>query len=160
MAGLRLPDLGPRGEGWLAIQTVLSIGVFLAGFTGPVWHGVPRAGTVVIGVILIGAGLVLVARAMYDLGESMTPMPRPRAGGRLVETGAYRLVRHPIYGGVILLGVGWGLLMAAPLALAATLLLAAFLDIKSRREELWLVERFPEYEAYRRRTRRLIPSIY
>jgi len=160
MAGLRLPDLGPRGEGWLAIQTVLSIAVFLAGFTGPAWHGVLRAGTVLIGAILIGAGLVLVARAMYDLGESMTPMPRPRAGGRLVETGAYRLVRHPIYGGVILLGIGWGLLMAAPLGLAATLLLAAFLDIKSRREEVWLVERFPEYEAYRRRTRRLIPSIY
>ena len=38
--------------------------------------------------------------------------------------------------------------------------LAMFFDIKSRREEVWLAEHFPEYAAYQRRVRKLIPFIY
>ena len=39
-------------------------------------------------------------------------------------------------------------------------LLAIWLDLKSRREEGWLRGRYPEYEAYRQRTRRFIPGAY
>ena len=39
-------------------------------------------------------------------------------------------------------------------------LLAVVLDLKSRREEIWLRERFPEYKAYAARTRKFIPGIY
>ncbi len=53
-------------------------------------------------------------------------------------------MRHPVYGGVILIGLGW-LLADAPLGLVPTALLAALFDLKGRREEAWLIERFPEY---------------
>ena len=77
-----------------------------------------------------------------------------------METGAYRLARHPIYGGIILGSVGWGLLTASPLALGLAAVLFGFFDLKSRREEAWLAERFGGYAAYRTRTKRFIPWLY
>ena len=84
----------------------------------------------------------------------------PRRDAPLVESGAYRLARHPIYGGLVIGSVGWALVTASPLGLALAAILFAFFDLKSRREEAWLVDRFPAYDAYRRRTRRLIPFVY
>jgi protein-S-isoprenylcysteine O-methyltransferase Ste14 len=69
-------------------------------------------------------------------------------------------VRHPIYGGLVLGACGWGLLIASPLAVLGALTLAAFFNLKSRREEVWLAEAYAGYPEYRSRTRRLIPWIY
>ncbi len=77
-----------------------------------------------------------------------------------METGAYRLARHPIYGGLIIAAAGWGLLMASPVALLLAAVLLGFFDLKSRREELWLADGYPGYAAYRARTRRLLPGLY
>ncbi len=77
-----------------------------------------------------------------------------------MESGAYRLVRHPIYGGLILGATGWSLLTASPMALLGALVLAVFFDLKSRREETWLAAAFENYGTYRARTRRLLPYLY
>lgn len=159
-AGRRLPDLGPRGEGWFLIQVVILGAIAVAGTFGPAWSGVPRALAAVMGVVLTGAGGLLAVRGLVDLGGNVTPFPKPSAAARLVDTGAYGRVRHPIYGGLILGGIGWGLLTASPASLAATVILAAFFDLKSRREEAWLIERFDGYARYRDRTRRLLPWLY
>ena len=155
-----LPALGPRGEGWFLIQVVILGAIALAGLVGPAWSGLPRAAGVVVGAVLIGVGWVLAVRGILDLGGNLTPFPKPRDGARLVETGAYGLVRHPIYGGLILGGFGWGLATASPASLVGAVILLAFFDLKSRREEAWLVERLDGYERYRARTRRLIPWLY
>ena len=85
-------------------------------------------------------------------------MPVP--GGRLIEGGAFGLVRHPMYGGAVIAALGWGLLTASPTTLASALVLFIFFDLKSRREEAWLGERFGGYAAYRGRTRRLTPWLF
>jgi Phospholipid methyltransferase len=90
---------------------------------------------------------------VLSLGSSFTPLPRPRARTHLRQSGIFRFVRHPVYGGVILIALGWSL-AEAPLGLLATALLALLFDLKARREEAWLSERFPEYAAYRARTPR------
>ena len=77
-----------------------------------------------------------------------------------METGAYRLVRHPIYGGIILMAYGWGLVAQGFFTLAYASLVFLFLDLKSRREEGWLEEKFPGYAGYQKRVRKLIPFIY
>jgi protein-S-isoprenylcysteine O-methyltransferase Ste14 len=159
-AGRRLPDLGPRGEGWFLIQVVILGAIAMAGLLGPAWSGVPRVLTAAVGAVLIGAGGLLAVRGILDLGGNLTPFPKPREGAGLVDTGAYRLVRHPIYGGLILGAFGWGLLTASPPALLGAVVLVAFFDLKSRREEAWLVEQLDGYERYRARTRRLLPWLY
>ena len=66
-----------------------------------------------------------------------------------------------MYGGGILIALGWTVIFASVVGLAFTFLLAVFLDLKARREEAWLSERVSDYGAYRERTRRkLLPFIY
>ncbi len=66
-----------------------------------------------------------------------------------------------MYGGAILIALGWSLLFTTIAGLALSLILALLLDLKSRREEEWLCERLEGYSDYRRRTpRRLLPFVY
>jgi protein-S-isoprenylcysteine O-methyltransferase Ste14 len=133
--GARLPDLGPRGEGWVAIQVVLFVLLALAGSAGPAWGDPWLAIGRVVGVLLAGLGIVVAGLGFVGLRENLTAVPRPVEGGRLVDTGVYGLVRHP-------LGLG------------------VFFDLKSRREEAWLVAAYPGYAGYRRRVRKLVPLVY
>lgn len=145
------------------VQGVILAAIALAGLTGlagPAWSGVSRIAGAAAGAVAIMIGGVLAVRGIVDLRESLTPFPHPRDGASLVEHGAYRLARHPIYGGLVMGAIGWGFLTASAVALVLAVVLLGFFDLKSRREEAWLVDRFPAYEAYRRRTRRLIPFVY
>jgi protein-S-isoprenylcysteine O-methyltransferase Ste14 len=112
------------------------------------------------GVALAVAAVALIGRGFRDLGRNLTATPRPREGSELVDTGIYARVRHPIYGGLVIGALGWSLMQASLLALPFVVALAIVLDLKSRREEAWLRERFAGYEAYTARTRRMIPWLY
>lgn len=156
-----LPSLGPRGIGWVAIQGVLLVLVGASGWSlGPDWTGPSRTIGIVAGLVLIAAGVVLAGCGMRDLGGALSPLPQPRDDARLVESGVYRLVRHPIYGGLLLVCAGWSLACASLMALAWTALLTGFMTLKSIREETLLSARYPTYEAYRARTRRFLPGIF
>jgi protein-S-isoprenylcysteine O-methyltransferase Ste14 len=157
---MKLPDLGRRGEGWVVLQVVLLLAIVGAGFLGPAWDGPARVVGAIAGVALMVVGLGIVAGGGLALRRQLTAFPRPVPGGRLIEDGVFGLVRHPMYGGGVIVALGWGLAMASPLAIAGALVLTVFFDLKSRREEAWLAEHFAGYEAYQRRTRRLIPWIY
>jgi protein-S-isoprenylcysteine O-methyltransferase Ste14 len=103
---------------------------------------------------------MLALRGVIDLRENLTVFPRPLSGARLVETGSYRLARHPIYGGLILGALGWALVTASLVALGAAVILALFFRLKSGREEIWLADQFDGYDEYRARTRRFVPWLY
>jgi protein-S-isoprenylcysteine O-methyltransferase Ste14 len=155
-----LPDLGPRGEGWVVLQVILLVAILGAGLLGPLWSGPVRVVGAIGGVALVTFGIGLVAAGILGLRRQLTAFPRPVPGGRLIEEGVFGLVRHPIYGGGMIAALGWGLAMASPMALAGALVLGAFFDLKSRREEAWLLEQFAGYATYRLRTHRLIPWLY
>jgi protein-S-isoprenylcysteine O-methyltransferase Ste14 len=110
------------------------------------------------GIFILGTLIAL--RAAINLGKNLTPLPRPKENAELVQAGLYRWVRHPIYFGVIVLSIGWGLIQQSTLVWLYVLIIAIFFDIKSRKEEQWLVERFPAYADYQGRVRKLIPWIY
>jgi protein-S-isoprenylcysteine O-methyltransferase Ste14 len=159
----RLPALGPRGEGWVIAQLVVFATIAIAGLRDLVGHGSATPwGTVisVIGILAIIVGGGVAARGTWDLRSGLSPFPRPIAGAPLVESGAYRLIRHPIYSGLVLAAIGWGLVTGSILAIGAAGLLFLLLAAKSYREEAWLAAMHPEYRAYQRRTKRLIPWIY
>jgi protein-S-isoprenylcysteine O-methyltransferase Ste14 len=159
----RLPALGPRGEGWVAIQVVIFAAIAWSGwFMAGAWTGAVATLGLIGGSVLIVAGgaLATVALIALDGGDALTAVPHPRDAARLVDSGAYRLSRHPIYGGLIIAAFGWALARGSLVAAAGALVLLVFFDLKRRREEVWLVARYPDYEAYRARTRRLIPFLY
>jgi protein-S-isoprenylcysteine O-methyltransferase Ste14 len=156
-----LPSLGPRGEGWVAIQGVLLVAEVAAGaLAGSLWSGDARLATTVAGAVAMALGAALGARGIIDLREALTARPHPRAGASLVDTGAFALVRHPIYGGIVIGSAGYGLATASPLAIAGAAVLLGFFRLKSAREEAWLSARYPGYDAYRARTRRMLPWVY
>jgi protein-S-isoprenylcysteine O-methyltransferase Ste14 len=156
-----LPSLGPRGEGWVVIQFILLFAIFAAGLVepplaGPAWTVVSAAGV----AVTLAGGLLAVLGVLH-LGRSLTPLPHPRDGAELVEDGVYRVVRHPIYGGLVIGSLGYGLVMRAPLAgMVGALALLGFFRLKSAREEAWLEHRYSGYPAYRARTRRMLPFLY
>jgi protein-S-isoprenylcysteine O-methyltransferase Ste14 len=122
------------------------------------WISLPRSPNAILGAVLAVFGLALTAWAMVTLGPSLTPLPVPRRRAVFVDHGPYALVRHPIYGGLILLGLGWALLRGGLLHLPLAFALAFYLNVKASREERFLIVRYPEYDAYVQRTRRrLIP---
>jgi protein-S-isoprenylcysteine O-methyltransferase Ste14 len=153
-----LPSLGPRGEGWVAIQLAILAAVGVAGpTTGSIGQGPAGWAAAAAGVALLIAGAALAARGAIALRAALTPLPHPRDDASLVEDGIYARVRHPIYGGLILGALGWGVLWAAPTGLLLAAGAAVFFRLKSAREEHWLMDRFPGYAAYRRRTNRFLP---
>jgi protein-S-isoprenylcysteine O-methyltransferase Ste14 len=159
----RLPDLGPRGEGWVIGQFVLiGLVVMLSLPRIPYLWPADLVGWLAffMGGAALGLGAWTVIRAVRDLGASLTPLPRPRDDAQLVESGIYERIRHPMYAGLILAALGWSLLTRSVPALAVSLALALFLDAKARREETWLIKRYASYPAYRLRSKRFVPSVY
>jgi protein-S-isoprenylcysteine O-methyltransferase Ste14 len=142
------------------IQGVLLVAEAAAGVAGPAADGTTRLLLAIVGVIGIGVGGLLAVRGVVDLRESLTPLPHPRDGASLVDTGSYALVRHPIYGGIVIGALGWGLVTASIPAVAGAVVILAFFRLKSAREEAWLAARYPGYGAYRSRTRRILPFLY
>jgi protein-S-isoprenylcysteine O-methyltransferase Ste14 len=152
---------GSRGEWLVAAQLGLMALVFfgprhVAG--APAWPFPAASG--VAGAILMTVGGMLLAAGVFRLGPGVTPLPYPRDGATLVETGPFGIVRHPMYSGGLVLATGWAFWVRGWLTLAYVVALFVLLDVKSRREERWLTERFPRYPEYQRRVRRLIPFIY
>jgi len=149
--------MGKRGEGWFLIQLGLFALILLSSRLGlwafPVWL---RA----LGGLLLVIGGISGTLGILALGRNLSPFPKPIEGGSLVTSGVYSIVRHPIYTGLILGTLGWGLLMSSVLGVILAIVLFIFFDRKSRREEAWLTETYPGYTEYCDRVKKLIPGIY
>ena len=142
---------------WVVAQFAVIAVIVFAGFAGPRPHALVFH---VAGAALAAIGLIVLAWAVRELGRSMTPLPEPRKGGELVTSGPFRVVRHPVYLGALLVVVGLSFVYSWP-ALIPSSALAVLWAAKARVEERYLVARFPEYEQYRRRVRsRLVPFVY
>ena len=79
---------------------------------------------------------------------------------RLVTTGVYGLVRHPLYSSQLFAALGWTLFTLSLSHLGILVLGFLFFDYKASKEEGWLTVRHPEYTAYANRVRKFIPWIY
>ena len=83
-----------------------------------------------------------------------------RATPTLVRSGPYRVVRHPIYSGLLLAIIG-SALATGPGLLVAVVAAGAYFIASLRVEEADMAAAFPdEYAEYARHTKRLIPFVY
>ena len=154
---------GTRGEWYVVVQFLLFILVVLGPRSWPGWPTWVAPFTWlgwIMGPMVGGLGGLLALVGVFGLGTNLTAVPYPKDDAALVTTGPYQLVRHPIYSGLIFAALGWALLVNGWLTLVYALILFVFFDIKSRREELWLRQKYPDYAAYQQRVHKLIPFIY
>ena len=157
------PALVQRGLIYVLIQAILLGLLFFApsqfSFEKPWPVGLSYL-CFTVGAILFVGGIGFAVMAAIQLGKNLTPLPHPKENAELIIAGLYRWVRHPIYFGVILLSCGWFLMTQGLITLIYLVLLILFFDLKSRKEELWLIAYFPEYSQYQRTTKKIIPGIY
>ncbi|MFL5298702.1 MAG: methyltransferase family protein [Phenylobacterium sp.] len=114
------------------------------------------------GATIAVLGLALRLWSVITLGQYFTYVVKVTPDQKVVDTGPYRLIRHPSYAGALLAGVGIGLSLGyalAPVIIGATSLAAYVIRILV--EESALAEGIGEpYRRYMGRTRRLIPFVW
>lgn len=112
------------------------------------------------GLLLTVAGIALACRARHLLGRNWSSEVQIKQGHELIQAGPYRLVRHPIYTGLLLAFLGTALKVGDWRGLLAVAIVFASFWFKLRQEERWLLESFgAPYADYMRRTRALIPGL-
>jgi protein-S-isoprenylcysteine O-methyltransferase Ste14 len=113
-----------------------------------------------IGLLVFAVGLGFAIWARVSIGRNWgTPMSQKNEP-ELVNSGPYRLVRHPIYSGILVAGVGtavalnWAWLIAVALA-------GVYFVYSATVEERNLAKQFPDtYPGYRRSTKMFVPFIF
>ena len=144
------PDFGTTLF-YLAAEGIASLAL-----PGPAWW--PFA----VGLVLIWAGLALRWWAVLELGRFFQLTVVVQEDHRVVESGPYRVVRHPSYSGLLLIFVGVGFTLGNWLSVAACLVVPLLgLLVRIRAEEAVLNRELGEpYRAYSARTRRLVPRVW
>jgi protein-S-isoprenylcysteine O-methyltransferase Ste14 len=153
---------GARGEWYVAVQAALILLIVLGPSTAawlPAWPaGTGRLSSPLAAILMAGGLVWMIAGAVQlTFGRSLSALPTPTKTGRLIDAGAFALVRHPMYCGAIWAAFGCGLWSQGLLTLGYATALAVLFDLKASREERSLVERFPEYADYMGRVRKLVP---
>jgi len=154
---------GTRGAWYVVVQAILFVLIGTGPRTLPwlpAWTAPYTTLASWVGLALMLTGGALALAGVFRLGPNLTALPYPKDGSQLVDTGAYGIVRHPIYSGLILGSLGWALWLHAGLTLAFAFGLFVLFDLKLRREERWLCERYPEYAAYQKRVKKLLPWVW
>jgi len=113
-----------------------------------------------IGLVLVVAGAVLAIWSRHLLGRDWSASVQLKEGHELVVAGPYRVIRHPIYTGFLLLFLGSALMVGEWRGLLAVAIIFVSFWFKLRKEETWMIERFGDaYREYRKTTRALLPGI-
>jgi protein-S-isoprenylcysteine O-methyltransferase Ste14 len=114
-----------------------------------------------LGVILFAVGGALRIWPVFVLGHRFSGLVAIQPGHTLVTSGVYGVIRHPSYLGLLINSLGWALAFRSGVGVLLTALTIPPLVARMRAEETLLRTQFGgEYDAYCRRTSRLIPGIY
>ncbi len=142
----------------LVIVVLAVLLVRLGAFGGHVLNTNPwRAG---LGLVLFAAGLGFAVWARVHIGRNWGSPMTQKDDPELVTAGPYRLVRHPIYSGILVAGVGTAVALSW-LWLIAVALAGVYFVYSATVEERYMTEQFPDiYPKYKRSTKMLIPFIF
>jgi len=154
-----------RREGNWSVSVFLLFVVLYAAFArvgGPLRHHLmpSPAWIAPTAVILCAIGLGFSIWARVVLGRNWSSTPTIKEGHELIQAGPYRLVRHPIYTGLLL--AAFASCLYSHRVMDAIIFAAVLLALipKMRTEERLMLEQFPEaYPEYMKRTKALIPFI-
>ena len=150
-----------RGGWWVVTQVVL-VGLYALAILGTpgIDEGIGLGFARIVGVGMAAVGAVIGGWALALLGRNFTIYPDPVDGATLVDSGPYRLVRHPMYLAVVLGFVGLGLAVLNTAAVAVGLVFIPFFGAMLGFEEDRLVEKIAGYRSYRSAIpNRIIPRL-
>jgi protein-S-isoprenylcysteine O-methyltransferase Ste14 len=148
-----------------AIATSRSVTAHLAAlaatwapFTLPLLHGSsPGAAQQAVADALLVIGMTWSVWSLRFLGRNVSVLAQARA---VVDAGPYRWVRHPLYTGEIVAGLGLAISASSLAAAAVWLAIVALQVYRAMREEQVLLRALPGYAGYRARTAALLPGVF
>ena len=144
---------------FLVVIGVLRRATHFAGLRQSLWPASALSGT--IAVLITVAGLIVAVWARATLGRNWSGTVTFKENHELIERGPYAYVRHPIYSGLLLMGLGTAIESARLESFLTLALVLVMLAIKARYEERLMIRHFPEaYPQYRRRVKALIPGVW
>ncbi len=112
-----------------------------------------------LAMVLAGAGVAVWSRLV--LARNWSGAVELKVGHELIVRGPYRIVRHPIYSGLLLMFLGTALVRGTVQAFVAVGLFFALHVWKLRAEESLLARHFPgDFTAYQQRTKALVPFVF
>lgn len=146
-----------KGTAYVIAQ-LLIIGLYLSAMRYQIFNApIALRWIAIAGFVL---GLVIMSVAAMQLNKHLSPLPKPKEKSRLITSGAYKYVRHPIYAGLALSAFAWAILKGNPIQLALAIALAGLLDFKAKHEEKLLERVFSSYSEYKSKTGKLVPRIF
>jgi len=114
----------------------------------------------VIGLIIAIIGAIIACSSRYRLGKNWSLSVQKKESHQLIKKGIYKIIRHPIYTGLLLLFIGNAIIVGDYRAIIAVLIVFASFWFKLKKEEKLLTETFgTEYEEYKNQTKALIPYV-
>ena len=141
---------------FFAFEGILAL--FLLNVRG--WFLDPISALHLLSWILLVASLALAAGSISLYFKHAAPQGQFENSTRLVETGIYRFIRHPMYGSLMLLGLGIFLKSVTTLTSVLAFIVVLALVLTALIEEGEMRARFgEEYAAYKRKTKRFIPFL-
>jgi protein-S-isoprenylcysteine O-methyltransferase Ste14 len=166
--GRAAPDIataGPRRE--RAYSLIVALGLVMMVLSPPLlirhafqlWSNPPVLAWILL--LAMSAGIALCCWARIHLGRLWSAHVTRKEGHRVVDSGPYRKVRHPVYSGLMLMYFGFALLCGSALALAAAVVISLGLWLKARLEEKFLAAELgtAAYDLYRARTPMFVPRL-
>ena len=126
-----------------------------ADYSLPIWANV-------LGIVIFAIALYLFWRSHHDLGQNWSPTLQVREEHTLITNGIYQTIRHPMYTSIWLWVIAQGLLLPNWIAgLAGVITFGTLYFFRVGNEENMMLDQFGEqYQAYRQRTKRLVPYLF
>jgi protein-S-isoprenylcysteine O-methyltransferase Ste14 len=113
-----------------------------------------------VGALAFACGVALYRWGATTLGDALSPLVAPHPEGRLVTAGPYRVVRHPMYVGQLLIAAGAPATLGCRWAFAVSFAAALVLFVRIGMEENALSRAYADYRSYQARSKRLLPFVF
>ncbi|WP_320668011.1 methyltransferase family protein [Prochlorococcus sp. MIT 1307] len=149
-----------KGEWWLIGQLL-----FITAHIMPAWPSLHSFNLTWpkflanFGVFIVLIGITLAARAFLSLGSSLSPLPEPKLGAKLVTINSYKRCRHPLYQGLLISSFGMIVTLGSIFHIVLFIGLCAILIGKAKREERQLIKRHSQYKNYLTNTPAIIAGL-